>query len=44
MSNDHVTKPNASAFDEMHLVWKLFWVAFGGFFVLFWSAVFLGAL
>ncbi|WP_256478445.1 hypothetical protein [Halorussus limi] len=43
MSNDHVTKPDAGAFDGMHLVWKAFWLLFGVLFVLFWTAVLLGA-
>ena len=44
MSNDHVTKPNPSAFDDMHLVWKLFWVVVGGFLLSFWAAVLFGML
>ena len=44
MSNDHVTKPDASAFDDMHLLWKVFWVFAGALLILFWAAVLLGGL
>ncbi|WP_276301778.1 hypothetical protein [Halorussus lipolyticus] len=44
MSNGHVTKPNPSAFDDMHLVRKLFWVVVGAFLVLFWTTVLFGML
>ena len=44
MSNDHVTKPNVSAFDDMHPVWKLFWLLAGVLLVAFWGAVLLSVL
>ncbi|WP_435175006.1 hypothetical protein [Halorussus sp. AFM4] len=42
MSNDHVTKPDASAFDDMHVAWKAFWLLAAAFLLLFWGAVLLG--
>lgn len=44
MGNDHVSKPNPSAFDEMHLLWKIFWVVFGLFMLVFWGSLALSLL
>ncbi|MFH5798956.1 hypothetical protein [Haladaptatus sp. CMAA 1911] len=44
MGNDHVSKPNVTAFDDMHLVWKLFWAGLGVLLLLFWGAILLAVL
>jgi hypothetical protein len=44
MGNDHVSKPNETAFDDMHLVWKIFRVGLGVLLLLFWGAILLAVL
>lgn len=44
MSNDHVTKPDATAFDEMHPVWKLVWIGVGLLCAVFWLSVLMSVL
>lgn len=44
MSNDHVSKPDVTAFDDMHLVWKVFWASLGVLLLLFWGTVLFAVL
>ena len=42
MGNDHVSKPDVDAFDDPHPVWKILFVLFCAFMLVFWGAILLG--